>query len=234
MLPAINARLGERDRRLTMTAEPADAQAADADTDYAPTALAVHTPLAYELEEPTVELGDDEDEHNRRPLPRTLKTLLAAVMIAALGLGIFVVEQRSVGVAPPRPAPSPAAAAPMPAPSAVETPILKPPPPTTVTVTETPQAQVVTPAPPPRAPSRPSPEQQDAEYVQLISGAGIYITNRSALIAGAHDVCAYLAEGHTPSQAINMAVSNNSPLLTRADATSYVNSSIQVYCPQLG
>jgi hypothetical protein len=210
-----------------MSTEPAEA-----DTDYAATAAAQHTPLAYELEQPTVEMVDDEHEHDRRPLPRTLKMLLAAVLIAALGLGTFVVEQRQIRVAS-----SPVIAAPMPAPAptpAVKTPVPKPPPPTTVTVTETPQAQIEAPASPPRVPSRLSPQQQDAEYVQLISAAGIYITNRSALIAGAHDVCAYLAEGHTPSQAADLAVSNNYPLLSAADATSYVNSSIQVYCPRLG
>jgi hypothetical protein len=209
---------------------PAD-PVAEVDTDYAATALAVHAPLAYELEQPTVELDDTDERDNRRPLPRTLKTLLVAVMIGTFGLGVFAAEQRSVRVAA-----SPVTTARMPAPivvsaPAAEIPAPKPLPPTTVTVTETPQAQIDPPTLPPRIPSRPLPEQQDAEYVQLISGAGIHITNRSALIAGAHDVCAYLAEDHTPSQAADVAVNNNYPLLSPADATSYVNSSIRVYCP---
>jgi hypothetical protein len=74
----------------------------------------VHTPLAYELEDTTIELG----EHIRRPLSRTLKALLGTVAIAAIGLGAFTVGQsQTAHVAPPHPAPSAPAAAPVPAPA---------------------------------------------------------------------------------------------------------------------
>lgn len=102
----------------------------------------------------------------------------------------------------------------------VPNPVAAPPPPATVTVTPTPIA----------APSRPSAAELDERYLSAMTAGGLRITDVQTVIAGAHNVCRFLATGHTESEAIQVAMGNNASL-TEANAHTLVDSAIQVYCP---
>jgi hypothetical protein len=52
-----------------------------------------------------------------------------------------------------------------------------------------------------------------------------------AAIYGGHDVCAYLAAGHSAMEAMEQGQKNN-PTFTRAEQIAYVDSAIEVYCPR--
>jgi hypothetical protein len=91
---------------------------------------------------------------------------------------------------------------------------------------------VTTEVPPPTpgyvpAPLRPDP---DTAFLTELSDDGILISSTPLAINGAHDVCAYIAEGHTPEQAAEGSIRNN-PSLTPANARAYVLAAIHAYCP---
>lgn len=96
-----------------------------------------------------------------------------------------------------------------------------PAPPSTVSVTPTPVAA---------APSRPSAAELDERYLSAMTAGGLRITDVQTVIAGAHNVCRFLATGHTEPEAIQVAMGNNASL-TEANAHTLVDSAIQVYCP---
>jgi hypothetical protein len=113
--------------------------------------------------------------------------------------------------AAPAPASPPPAAMPAPAPSPAPTPVASPP-----TITAIP---------------RPSPKEQNREYVQLLTEGGLRITSYPAVIEGGHGVCEYLDAGHSVSEAIDLAMANNKTF-TPDNAVTYVDSAVQVYCPR--
>jgi hypothetical protein len=89
-------------------------------------------------------------------------------------------------------------------------------------------------APPkPVAPPRSSQADLDERFLADITGGGMLITDVRAAIEGAHETCAYLAEGHSEPQALAMAMRNNASL-TRAMAITVVDAAIAIYCPTSG
>jgi hypothetical protein len=170
----------------------------------------------------------------------------AVVTVAILAIGSF----RHGDVAPvdttPAPAPTlsetPAAAPPSGpddkiVPSAVApAPTLPPveaaPPTQTVTVTPTPTLAAAPPAQP-VAPPRPSQATLDEQFLNDLTGDGMAIADVQAAIYGGHATCAYLAAGHTAAEAEETGMRNNASM-TRAEAITYVNTAIAVYCPQYG
>jgi hypothetical protein len=106
-----------------------------------------------------------------------------------------------------------------------------------VTMTQTPAAAptVTVTAPPPTtaapAPAAaPSPDR-DRKYLANLRLAGITITDPQAAIRSAHNMCTYLAAGHTEQQTVAELMSENASL-TRNNAVTVVDSAIAFYCPQ--
>lgn len=152
--------------------------------------------------------GDAPTERYRwRPVwARAGAALAAAAVIAAVIVTVGLVHTGRSGARQPIPGPHQASSAPAAAPS--------------LTIDASPPVQTEVPLDP-----------QDAEYIRLLAAAGIRVTDFGALTTGARRVCGYISEGHAASDAANLAVKNN-PLMTLWEATSYVQASIQVYCPQ--
>lgn len=115
------------------------------------------------------------------------------------------------------PAPSPAA----------QTPVAALPPSVTVTVTETPQAAA---QPAPKA-STPGADQVFRNFVLQIPG--MRVVNWGIAQAGAHNICAYLGQGHSHDDAAQQVLQND-PTFTPWQASAMVNASTAAYCPQLG
>jgi hypothetical protein len=115
------------------------------------------------------------------------------------------------------PAPSPAA----------QTPVAALPPSVTVTVTETPQAAA---QPAPKA-STPDADQVFRNFVLQIPG--MRVVNWGIAQAGAHNICAYLGQGHSHDDAAQQVLQND-PTFTPWQASAMVNASTAAYCPQLG
>jgi hypothetical protein len=90
------------------------------------------------------------------------------------------------------------------------------------------------PAPPkPVAPPLSSQTDLDERFLADITAGGMQITDVRAAIEGAHETCAYLAEGHSEPQALAVAMRNNASL-TRAMAITVVDVAIAIYCPTSG
>jgi len=168
----------------------------------------------------------------------TVCCLVAAFVIAIVGWVLLreddPVPPLSPGDATPVLAPAPTSS-PLPRPTQepdvsrpVKTmapnPVAAPPPAPTVTVTPTPIAA---------APSRPSAADLDERYLSAMTAGGLRITDVQTVITGAHNVCRFLATGHTEPQAVSVAMGNNASL-TEANAHTLVDSAIQVYCPDAG
>ena len=60
---------------------------------------------------------------------------------------------------------------------------------------------------------------------------GMRISDVAFAIGGAHDTCAFIADRHTASEAMQTGLANNSSM-TRADETAYVQAAIAVFCPR--
>ncbi|ORV91181.1 hypothetical protein AWC11_11280 [Mycobacterium interjectum] len=73
----------------------------------------------------------------------------------------------------------------------------------------------------------------DQMFINELRRNGIAITDESAAIGGAKLGCAYLASGHSPQAAVELALRNN-PSLTVQNAEAYVDATIRAYCPQYG
>jgi Protein of unknown function (DUF732)/Domain of unknown function (DUF4189) len=94
------------------------------------------------------------------------------------------------------------------------------PPPTTATVQAAPR--VIDPGP--------SEADLDEQYLNDLTGAGLKITSVREVIAGAHNVCAYLGAGHSEADAVGTAMNGNTTL-TEGNARTLVDSAVRVYCP---
>lgn len=71
----------------------------------------------------------------------------------------------------------------------------------------------------------------DAAYLSAIGRAGLVITTPERAIANGHSVCEYLAQGHTPSDAIMNDLAHN-PTMSTANARDFIYAAINAYCPQ--
>ncbi len=80
-------------------------------------------------------------------------------------------------------------------------------------------------------PSRPSTPARDDQFLTDLASAGIRVTDVPVAIYGAHDTCAYIAAGHTAIEAVEQGQRNNLTF-NRAEQIAYVDSAIEVYCPQ--
>jgi Protein of unknown function (DUF732) len=80
-------------------------------------------------------------------------------------------------------------------------------------------------------PSLPSTPARDEQFLNDLARAGMRVVDVPAAIYGGHDTCAYLAAGHTAIEAMEQGQRNN-PTFTRAEQIAYVDSAIEVYCPQ--
>jgi Protein of unknown function (DUF732) len=187
--------------------------------------------------------ADDTGQPERQSWPSTLGA--AAVIVAscsvlavALGFGLWASRQHDertplVSGIPQTPSITamPAAALPPIAsePPASPAPELKTanpapsPPPTTTTVTVTPKAAAV--------PPTPSQADLDERYLDDLTSAGLRITNVREVVGDAHQICAYLAAGHSESDAARLAMRDNTTL-TEGNAATLVDLAVQVYCPQ--
>jgi hypothetical protein len=229
------------------------------ETELAPTRSAPEAPLAWSADE---DYPDTDAKPAKKPAEKpeperlpwgdawsaavVILICAAVVTVAILAIGSF----RHGDVAPvdttPAPAPTlsetPAAAPPSGpddkiVPSAVApAPTLPPveaaPPTQTVTVTPTPTLAAAPPAQP-VAPPRPSQATLDEQFLNDLTGDGMAIADVQAAIYGGHATCAYLAAGHTAAEAEETGMRNNASM-TRAEAITYVNTAIAVYCPQYG
>jgi hypothetical protein len=80
-------------------------------------------------------------------------------------------------------------------------------------------------------PSRPSAPQLDEQFLADLTNAGIGVTDVPRAVFGAHDTCAFLAEGHDAEEAVEKGMANNASM-TRADEIAYVDAAILAYCPR--
>ena len=190
----------------------------DAETAVVPDAARTEAAaLAWSVEDAAPEL-DEEPAAERRPLPRPLVGLLAAVCLGALALAAFVVGQhhgpgRASGPATTA-ASSPATPAP---PSSPSPPAVAAPPP----------APAPAPSSPTPAPARSGP---DAKFLAYIRDYGVpYRSGDADAIASAHEVCRALAT-RTPAEeagTVQRAVG-----WTYEQSASFVAGAVGYYCPQ--
>jgi hypothetical protein len=80
-------------------------------------------------------------------------------------------------------------------------------------------------------PLLPSTSARDQQFLADLEKVGMTITDVPTAIYGAHDTCAYLAAGHTASEAVETGLSNNASM-SRADEIAYIDAAISVFCPQ--
>jgi hypothetical protein len=151
---------------------------------------------------------------------------LAAVLVSVMRDRHESAQSSTVG--------NPTVARPATAVTSPPTPTPKAAPPTTVTVTASPSktvdaapSQTVAPPAPPRAPSQ---ADLDERFMGDLTASGMQITSVSAVIASGHEICAYLAAGHTPVDTAAEVLRNNAGL-TPATAEVMVDSAAAVYCP---
>ena len=91
------------------------------------------------------------------------------------------------------------------------------------TVTVTPKAVVVQPAP--------SESDLDEQFLSDLTSAGLRITDVREVVGDAHNICAYLAAGHSEREAALVAMRDNASL-TQDNAATLVDSAARTYCPQ--
>ncbi|ORW27030.1 hypothetical protein AWC19_03130 [Mycobacterium palustre] len=121
------------------------------------------------------------------------------------------------------PAPIAAPAPPPPGPSMAPPTVTVAAPVPTITVTQTPSPTPIAVAPPaPRG---------DQVFLSEARAGGLVILDESVATADARQGCAYMAAGHTPAQAEQLALEHN-PSLTLQQAQAYVRATIDAYCPQ--
>ena len=70
---------------------------------------------------------------------------------------------------------------------------------------------------------------KDDQFLQLLTQAGLDITNPSSVIEGAHDFCDALEQGATPNQIMQQLVDTGK--FNRTDAKNIVSTAVTVYCP---
>jgi hypothetical protein len=162
--------------------------------------------------------------------------LLAVVIVAGWRL-VEGQRAKTSALQPTSVAVSPAFAAIPPGPddrvvpsTAAPTPAEAVPAPTTTTVTVTP-APIAAPPVQTLVPPRPSAAALDEQYLNDLTAAGMLIASVPQAVEGAHEVCEYLAAGHTEPEAVRTAMGNN-PLLTLGNAITAVDGAIAVYCPR--
>ncbi len=174
--------------------------------------------------------ADDDDDEPPRWGPVWLRAAIMVSCAVAVAITVVIVGRTVDAANDPTPQ-SPSAAAPMlaPVPPPVAAPAPEVPktvgpvePAPTVTVTQTPAAAVVPPAPP-----------RDANRIFLdeMRAAGYPITETAVALAAAPKGCDYLATGHTPREAADLAMHNN-PAISPEEASVYVQATIDAYCPQ--
>jgi hypothetical protein len=214
---------------------PATAAADDTRTVISPDAKPTqHGELAWSLnddeDDDTDLYPDDDDPKELREHANTTLFLwicvaaaAAAVVIALVAALFSVMQQSEVStVTPPATSvvtsPPDVIVAPAPIPTVTQT--APPPPPVTVTAD-----------PPPAAvPQHIDPRQA---YLNAMRNDGIIVADPLAAEKGAHEICAYLAAGHTPQEAARVGMSQNS-LMTLQEAEDAISVDIQFYCPQYG
>jgi hypothetical protein len=163
--------------------------------------------------------------------------LLACGLVAALVIGVMVwvamrkrADDAQAGPAWSPPAESTSAVT-LPPPTQTST---TPPPPTvTYTATATPRPPTTTTVTvtPPAPVAAPSEADLDERYLSDLTSAGLRITNVREVIRDAHQICAYLAAGHSEADAARLAMRDNTTL-TEGNAETLIGSAVQVYCPQ--
>lgn len=72
----------------------------------------------------------------------------------------------------------------------------------------------------------------DVFYLNTIRSYGIRITNPYVAIEAAHTTCGYLRAGHSPNEAVGVAMLNNASL-SIDDARGYVIAATAAYCPDV-
>ncbi len=72
----------------------------------------------------------------------------------------------------------------------------------------------------------------DVFYLNTLRSYGIRITNPYVAIEAAHTTCAYLRAGHSPNEAVGVAMMNNASL-SIDDARGYVIAATAAYCPDV-
>ncbi len=172
---------------------------------------------------------DDDDDDAPRWGPVWLRAAIMVSCAVAVAITVAIVGLTIDAANDPTPQ-LPSDAAPMlaPVPPPVAAPAPEPKtvgpvePAPTVTVTQTPAAAVVPPAPP-----------RDANRIFLdeMRAAGYPITETAVALAAAPKGCDYLATGHTPREAADLAMHNN-PAISPEEASAYVQATIDAYCPQ--
>ncbi len=180
--------------------------------------------------------SDDDDlygaERDRTTLwLRFFVGVVAAAIVAILAVTLWSVlsdrQEPAAAVAVPTSsapdvvAPSTPAPEPSPTPEPAPTPplIIAAPPPVT---TEAPPPVTVAP-----------PIDHDTAFLTELTNDGIEIFSTPAAIAGGHDVCLYIDQGHTPEQAVEVSMRTNSSL-TPVNARAYVIAAVHAYCPRDG
>ncbi|HZC09066.1 MAG TPA: DUF732 domain-containing protein [Mycobacterium sp.] len=172
-----------------------------------------------------------------------LLILAAAVLfVVTLAVGWMLVEKRGArGSSAPQPrsaaaSPTPPAAVPpgpddkvLPSTAAPTPTVAATPPPTTTTVTVTP-APIAAPPVQTLVPPRPSAATLDERYLDDLTAAGMLITSVPDAVEGAHEVCGYLAAGHTEQQTVRIVMGSNASL-TLGNAITVVDAAMAVYCP---
>ncbi|WP_180275960.1 DUF732 domain-containing protein [Mycobacterium celatum] len=174
---------------------------------------------------------DDESRAYEWGTVKIFAGLMAVAVIAAAWLVGVWVTHRDEHDTPVAAATLPAVVSPAPiaAPPTGSTPTAAAPlpPPPTVTVTETP-TPVAAPPPVTAAPRRVDPDQA---FLSELRSNGIAVTDPSMAEQSAREGCDYMAAGHTPQEAVQLAMRNN-PTLTLQDAEVYEGATIRAYCPQ--
>jgi hypothetical protein len=75
--------------------------------------------------------------------------------------------------------------------------------------------------------------EQDEQFLTALTDAGLRITDARIATEGGRGFCGYLAAGHTQTDAVALALHNNS-LLTAEDARVVVSAAVRIYCPWEG
>jgi hypothetical protein len=212
----------------------ASPQGADAPTD-------LHEPVEVELALAYSEESDQEDSGRRGWFVVPVFVVALLGFAAAVGVGCWLWvdthhDKAAVLAAAPVPTTAPVVLSTINTGEPLPPPKMADPPPTalpapTATVTVAPSTVAAPPPPQLLPPPRPSQADQDRQFLAAMTNARMGITDVGEAIEGGHDNCAYLAMGHSESDAVAAAMHNNATMAPW-QAWAFVNAAVRIYCPE--
>lgn len=82
------------------------------------------------------------------------------------------------------------------------------------------------------APANATPGEDNYQFVQMLNNDGIHVTNLSAALSSAHQVCRNIYNGATGTSETSRVYYSTDSSVTPSLAKSFVWDSVIVFCPQ--